>query len=368
MFSIRVLQADYGDCLILEYSDGGATRYALIDGGPDATYNYSLRSELERISNTGGTLDFVAISHVDEDHITGVLELFAELEAQHAENQNPLIGVEGIWHNSFGQTIDSNGGTIRSRFNAVMSNAVGASAMFHSTAALQGIGQGNQLRIKAQQLGIHINADFPDDLIITDTAPVWQRANLTIRFVGPSRKNLDQLRQEWEDWLDRNEAAIASGDLRVLANSDRSIPNLSSLMWLAEADGRTALFTGDGRSDHLLDGLANAGLLDAQGKMHVDVFKVPHHGSDRNGTKTFFRKVTAEIYVISANGNPDNPDLSTLIWIVEAAKDQGRSIQLLFTNETPSVQKLRAEYPPDTYGYLIEIMPADLRSRDIVLS
>ena len=47
-------------------------------------------------------------------------------------------------------------------------------------------------------------------------------------------------------------------------------------------------------------------------KLHVDVLKVPHHGSSRNVEEDFFRDVTADHYVISANGKYDNPDAETL--------------------------------------------------------
>ena len=169
-------------------------------------------------------------------------------------------------------------------------------------------------------------------------------------------------------WLDDHEVNIASGDLRLMANADQSIPNLSSIMFLAEAEGKTVLFTGDGRSDHLLGGLGDAGLLDGEGKFHVDVFKVSHHGSDRNATKTFFRKVTADTYVISANGHPDNPDLSTLIWIVEAAKLQGRQIHIIATNETPSLEKLLEEYPKNEFNYDLEIMPKNHSFKRVVMA
>ena len=338
MFVIRILQADYGDCFTLEYQDGGERRYALIDGGPGGTFARALGQEVARIAEAGGALDFVAISHVDGDHIGGVLELFAELEAQAAAGGPGLIAVRELWHNAFAKTIDTQGGAIQARFMAAMNNAAGATAMLNSTAALQGIWQGNQLRIRALQLGIGINPGFPDDVVVTDTAPDIQKGNLRVRIVGPSRANLDELRQEWEAWLDRNEPAIASGDPRALANSDQSIPNLSSLMFLVEAEGKTALFTGDGRSDHLLGGLRDAGLLDGQDRLHVDVLKVPHHGSDRNATRGFFRAVTADTYIVSANGHPDNPDLATLIWIVESNREQGRQSRIIFTNETVSIQ------------------------------
>jgi hypothetical protein len=167
---------------------------------------------------------------------------------------------------------------------------------------------------------------------------------------------LNNLEQEWIEWLDANEDAIMSDDPFVMANSDGSIPNLSSIMLLAEADGRTMLFTGDGRSDHLLDGLGAAGLLDAAGRMHVNVLKLPHHGSNRNITKTFFKKVTADTYVASANGRDDNPDLATLIWLVEAAKDQQRDVKIVVTNRTPSVKKLLEEYPLADFTYTVEVL------------
>ena len=45
--------------------------------------------------------------------------------------------------------------------------------------------------------------------------------------------------------------------------------------------------------------------------MKVDVLKMPHHGSARNCTKDFLQAVQADHYVVSANGQNDNPDLET---------------------------------------------------------
>ena len=110
-------------------------------------------------------------------------------------------------------------------------------------------------------------------------------------------------------WLSSHEDAVADGDPFVMANSDRSVPNLSSIMVLAEADGKSLLCTGDGRSDHLLKGLDQMGRLDAAGALHVDVMKVSHHGSDRNATRKFFRWSPPTPTCSSPNGKDDNPDL-----------------------------------------------------------
>lgn len=356
MLKLHVLQAEFGDCLLLEYGTASESHFTLIDGGPPTTYDRHLRSVLETVKAAGAGLDRVVLSHVDNDHVTGLLDYFAELRTPDAEAALPKVG--GLWHNSFARAIDPEGG-VEARLRTLITNTR-AAVMTNAGMAVNGIAEGNSLRLAAQVLQIPLNADFPDDLILVDTAPSPIESNdLTIRIVGPDRSGLDELRAEWQSWLDTHEDAVGSGDPFVMANSDRSVPNLSSIMFLAEGGGKTVLLTGDGRGDHLLHGLEHAGLLDDEGRMHVDVLKLAHHGSDRNATRTFFKKLTADTYVASANGRDGNPDLATLIWIVEAARDQDRRVKLLVTNRTSSVTKLLEEYDPAEYGYELEVMPAD---------
>ncbi len=68
------------------------------------------------------------------------------------------------------------------------------------------------------------------------------------------------------------------------------------------------------------------------------------------------RTVTADTYVICANGKYDNPDLATLKWIVEAAREQGRTIDIRVTSATDSTRQLVAERDPDDYGYRLTDM------------
>jgi hypothetical protein len=366
MFELRVVQADFGDSLILVHGANGSPRHLLVDGGPEDVYDPHLRSELRRIRDAGGDLELVMLSHVDTDHVTGLLDFFAELQDQRANGIAETIPVAALWHNSFARTIGTGG--LESRLRTALALAQTAS-MPTAMAGVMGIGEGQRLRILAAQLQVPVNQGFANDLICVDDAPApIQLGGLTLRVVGPTRANLEELRAKWEKWLDDNEPALASGDPRLMANADQSVPNLSSIMVLAECDQRTVLLTGDGRSDHLLAGLAAANLLDAAGKLHVDVLKVPHHGSDRNATKTFFRKVTADTYVISANGHPDNPDLATLIWIVEAAQQRGDEIDILATNQTPALTKLVEEYPPDELGYELAVMPEDQHAVSLTLA
>ena len=101
---------------------------------------------------------------------------------------------------------------------------------------------------------------------------------------------------------------------------DKSVPNLASIMFLAKIKNRKILFTGDGLGHDIVDMLSKNTMLDKNGKFYVDVLKVPHHGSDRNTSPEFFNTVTANYYIISANGRDDNPSLNTLKWIIESGK------------------------------------------------
>ncbi|HVN55444.1 MAG TPA: hypothetical protein VMT46_14005, partial [Anaerolineaceae bacterium] len=105
MLQLRVVQAEFGDCLILEYGSAEQPRFVLIDGGPEGTYENHLRFELERIVQNGGFMDLAVLSHVDNDHIIGLLALFVELDKNRSAHQPDFIAINGLWHNAFERTI-----------------------------------------------------------------------------------------------------------------------------------------------------------------------------------------------------------------------------------------------------------------------
>ena len=92
-------------------------------------------------------------------------------------------------------------------------------------------------------------------------------------------------------------------------------------------------------------------MLDRNGRFHVDVLKVPHHGSDRNTTREFFNTVIAEYYIISANGRDDNPSISTLKWIIESENKDKIAKKVVVTNMTPNVRKTLQQYDQIKFNY-----------------
>jgi hypothetical protein len=139
-------------------------------------------------------------------------------------------------------------------------------------------------------------------------------SGLTFTVLSPTMERLEALQKEWEKVIKTLPAARTA---EIAAFVDRSATNLSSIVVLAECGGRRMLLTGDARGDHILEGLDRAGLM-TDGKIHVDLFKLPHHGSNRNSAPEFFQRITADYYVISADGENENPDAEIFEWISKA--------------------------------------------------
>jgi beta-lactamase superfamily II metal-dependent hydrolase len=370
MFKLHVIQAKYGDALILSFGTSAKPRHILIDGGPSGNYAADLEPALEKIVGKGGKLDLVVLSHVDNDHVVGLLDLFAAVEEDLVGDRDPRTKIAGLWHNSFERTIDPTG-AVGQQMQAIMTMAAAAKMTTplatDTLGTFYGIKEGNRLRLMAKKLKIPTNKGFKDDLLLVKSAnaPI-KFGPLELKIAGPTKANLKALQTEWLQWLEEAAQKIAA-DPATAAMSDGSKPNLSSIVLLAKCDGKTILLTGDARGDYIIEGLQDAGLA-RNGKLHVDVLKVQHHGSNRNTTPGFFSAITADTYVLSADGRHGNPKIDTMKWIVEAARHRRQPITLVATNQTETIAELQNKLPPSDYGYTLKFLPKPEHSIEIVLN
>jgi hypothetical protein len=364
---IEVFQSDKGDCLLVTGSDD--TRI-LVDGGMRSSYSKHVAPALGRIARDDGKLDLVYVSHIDQDHISGVLQLFEDEIAwrvrdfQHGTGNTSFRDperprpprVKRIWHNAFSDVLSDNAGPIE---DAVAAEAAVLEAGSEERELAQAqrnlatsISEGIQLsrRVGPEQLGIPLNREFQGKLaMVRPERQTVRLGRLRLTVIGPFRRDLEKLRKEWNDWLDAHRTALDRLRSRMRADAERlgagelerfrnaielraaelgdrdrvTTPNLASLMLLAEEDGRTLLLTGDGHSEDIVKGLDAAGRLE-NGAGHFDVLKVQHHGSEHNLDADFCRNVTADHYVLCANGEHENPDLRVIEAIVRSRVDPRR--------------------------------------------
>jgi len=349
LFSLDVLRARKGDCMILHYGTKANPRLAVIDGGPSKVYQPHLRPRLEAIHKARKLgrqqplpVDVLMISHVDEDHVKGIIELTDELRAARADKTPQLVRVFNFWHNTFDDLLDTTPGELRTVAASFGLAALGGHIdlggdhdAMDGAMVLASIPQGRDLRLAAELFDWDINRQFGGKLILAakTAKPVTVGGKVTMTVAGPMKPELVKLQKAHDAWVKKNKEKIAKETAAVpAAYTDKSVPNLSSLVVLAEAGGKRILCTGDARGDKILEGLQLAGLLGAANtsKMHVDLLKVPHHGSSRNVKKSFFARVTADHYVFSGNGQHGNPERATLEMLFAARPNADFTLYLTY--------------------------------------
>jgi hypothetical protein len=315
MAELEILRAEHGDCLLLHH-DG---MLVLIDGGPTGVYDAALKPRLEQLMAERGEplpLRMIMVSHIDDDHIVGLADMFAEADERESEHRGPRRWrASELWFNAFGALTGAGAGGAGAGGAAqgAALNALAAAAPGSESVAIGvGVKNGNALLRDATALGIDLNTSAGGGLVeaaeagatVVDIAP-----GLSFTVLAPVAKRLASLKKAWEKW----EREHPTADAETAANLDRSVFNLSSIVVLADAGGKTLLLTGDARSDDVLDGLERAGLQAKGGPpLEVDVLKLPHHGSVRNVSDEFFARVRARHYVASGNGRDNNPDDAAL--------------------------------------------------------
>jgi hypothetical protein len=343
IFSLDVRRARKGDCLILHYGTKSKPGLVVIDGGPSQVYAPQLKPRLQQIRKARRlaegeplTIDLLMVSHIDDDHINGILEMTHELADAKAAKRPLPLKVLNFWHNTFDDIIASKPDELVASVQASFGPASLAGEPEtegldpHTAKVLASVGQGLRLRDDARALGLRINSEFGGKLIkAPGRQPKDLPGGLKLTVAGPMEDELLALQKAHAEFLKKAEKNKES----LAAFTDSSVANLSSIVVLAESGGKKMLLTGDARGDKILLGLEEIGLLRPRGKMKVDVLKMPHHGSDRNMEKIFLERVLADHYVFSGDGEHGNPERKTFEMLRDAREDENFLIHLTYPLE-----------------------------------
>lgn len=351
VFTLEALQAKHGDSLLLHYGPTDNPELVLIDGGPSGVWGSVLKKRLEelredRLDDLRDALPIrlMMVSHIDDDHIRGILDLTKILVRADSVDRPLHYAIEALWHNSFDDIVGTGADRLETAARAQVGTAStgddvtpAALARHQGALVLASVRQGRQLRNDANKLALSVNPGGTDGLIVAhgpEERPFNLGHGLNFRVLGPRREQVVDLQRRWDAELERLGLAQEEGAAEAAAYLDGSVFNLSSIVVLAEAQDKTILLTGDARGDYVLDGLRESGLLD-EGRLHVDILKLPHHGSDRNVETDFFRTIIADHYVVSGDGKHHNPEIATL--------------EMLFTARAGSPFTLYLTYPVDDF-------------------
>ena len=336
-FTLEAVPARYGDCLLLHYGTKDEPGLALIDGGPDQVWKPFLEKRLAAIQKRRGDgfqIDLLMVSHIDDDHVLGIGDFTSAWRSAKTAGEKWPYPVKQAWFNSFERI--SNAKNL-SAVTASVTASTGAASLREidlnrpeiknsnkdeacaGLKVIASVNNGNKVRKDLEALRVPINRGFAGDLVRPGggpSVPYKLGSELTLHVAAPLPKQLEKLQLMFARKLEPEDA--------LAAYTDGSVPNLSSIAAIARYKGKTMLLTGDARGDYLIEGLKAEGLLADGGTLHVDILKMPHHGSDRNVDPSFFTTITADHYVASADGTFGNPDRTTLEMLIDQRGKQAQ--------------------------------------------
>lgn len=357
MLKIKMYQAGNGDAFLVRASG----KNVLVDGGYAATFHSEISADLQEIAAAGEALDLVVATHIDADHISGLIAL---LGANKSSKQRKVVPIGQIWHNSLRSITAKNTTPLTPKSAALLQ------ALSRRGHPLPSIGptpqeisarQGSSLAALLHGGGYDWNfGDGTTSIRAQHTPPMALGTAGTVTVIGPNDQRLDELQLWWkaklrsmgysgptgaDDVIDdafeflcsyapearRTKAIALSGDvtkrLEEVYEPDTSITNASSIAIILELQGRRLLFLGDAWAEDVLEQLK---LLEAAGQsMTFDAIKISHHGSLRNTSPDLLALIDAPIYFISSNGvGHGHPDFEVLAAIVDRPAAFKRHIYL----------------------------------------
>lgn len=310
MYNIELIQAGHGDCIWIEYGqDKNSLHRILIDGGTSGTYQ-RIKKRIEKLPFEQRHFELLVITHIDADHIAGVLKLF--------EDASLKVSFDDVWFNGYQHLTEL--------------ETLGAK-------------QGEALTDHLDKAGRRWNkAFFGKAVRVADDGafqPIVLPGGMKLTLLSPTKKELSELKPQWikeaqkagldpqQRLQERNDIdtrpsglealGVKLPDVDILAEqdseTDASKANGSSIAFVAEFDARRTLFSGDAHDSVLLESIKKY-CPDKQA-LAIDVFKIPHHGSDANVSRELLKHIQCNKYLISTNGayfkHPDDIAIARII-------------------------------------------------------
>lgn len=234
---LRVFFATDGDCLLLTSNDG---LHVLIDGGRARSFQSMTEPTLQRIADDGEAIELVVVSHIDADHISGILTLLQAVAAwevydyQVGDGNNPNFQpptqprppqISGLWHNSWRAQLGELAAPIEALVGRV-SASLELAPVDESTSSVPTMQTVESLRDLSESIpdGIELmrlvdddtstprNVPFKSLVLLMNPPHVEKVGSMDLTVIGPAKKHLERLRGEWRTWMAQHQAATTPGN------------------------------------------------------------------------------------------------------------------------------------------------------------
>lgn len=370
MIRIKMFPAKNGDSFLIQ-TGTMHNGFILIDGGYSSTFTNYIKPELMKLNKQNYKLGLVVNTHIDEDHIKGIIKF---VQDNGVSTHTNVIQIENFWHNSLRSITDTiyppNQYSKPDKELLTQISTMGYSN--HDTGDSEiSSRQGSSLAKCLVQYKYNWNSGEGYQSINTQTMPTFSlkdNEEVIIKVLSPTPYALEQLRGKWkkdlkklgfagnalnqefddgfEFLLSKDQPSTTSNlissskrNLEDIYVPDTSITNRSSISIIIEYEGKRLLFLGDSWSEDIEGSLT--ALYGDDKQIIFDAIKVSHHGSLNNTSPSLLSLVDSPLYFISTNGKKHNhPDMPLMKAIVKRPSDFSRKIY--FSEKNKNAQSLYA--------------------------
>ena len=317
MFTIELLPAQQGDAIWIEYGDAAAPSRILIDGGTPATADI-IRARIEGLDPAQRRFDLLVVTHIDTDHIGGILKLLA--------NRPAGLAFEDVWFNAWRHLQDKPSSQLGPVDGEILSCALDRlkwpwNRAFDGAAVLAA----DDERISSATLagGMRLTIVSPTWTQLVKLRSEWasvvRDAGLDPGNPGRAAKLLQQATKKGVQGSILGDAPLDVGSLAGRGFvADGSTANGSTIAFLAEFEGKSCLLTGDAFPGVMVGALEHVLRARGKGSLNVDAVKVPHHGSRYNVSDDFLSMVRSSRYLVPTSGavfgHPDEEAMARIIF------------------------------------------------------
>lgn len=303
------LKAGNGDCILISTSEG---TNILIDGGTSSTHD-ELKSKLREID----TLDLVVLTHVDNDHICGLIALLRKDEKNRKK-------INRLWFNSF-KTI---------KVGNISNGNIGAS---------QGI-------LFEQLLEKLENIKHEGDIYLRNNEEMNEYVinnDMKLVLLSPLKSDLEKFKIDWQNDEEKMKSKFCNGRGSENISSrredtDSSLNNLTSIAFILKYRTEKYLFLGDAHIHVIKNSLKKLGYSKIN-KLKLEFVKLSHHGSDKNIDTDFLDLIDTSKYVILTNGKRFNHPSSSTLEMIYRHKEKEENIEFIFNYQDYYKKKFSVE-------------------------
>lgn len=353
ILNVNFLPARYGDSIWIEYGDPSDPAVVLIDGGTGGTRR-DIEAMIEQLPGKKH-IDLLVVTHIDRDHIEGILALL--------EESPELASIGEIWFNGWqhlpgNESVEAFGSRQGEKLSAaILKNKIPWNEHF-SGKAIVSDGEAKYPVIELKN-GFRLTILSPTIKHLADLKPAWveelKKANLLPGFGLEQPKPLPAGTEKF---------GAAMPDVEELCSQpfeeDDAVANGSSIAFLAEFQQKRILFCGDAFPSVLLNSLHDL----YEENVPIDLVKLSHHASAGNTSPELLMKLNCKRFVISTNGS--NYYHPAPVTVARVIKLKGEGTELFFNYRTAyneiwdnTILKMKYGYRtvyPITEGITVELI------------